>query len=62
MNRQPADPRQASDAPVTGAYGYAMANNYNGQPRPPIVFVSNGSARTVVRRETYEDLTRRDVE
>jgi diaminopimelate decarboxylase len=48
--------------PVTGAYGYAMANNYNGQPRPPIVFVSNGSARAVVRRETYEDLTRRDVE
>jgi diaminopimelate decarboxylase len=48
--------------PVTGAYGYAMSNNYNGQPRPPIVFVSGGSARTVVRRETYEDLTRRDVE
>jgi diaminopimelate decarboxylase len=48
--------------PVTGAYGYAMANNYNGQPRPPIVFVSNGDARLVVRRETYEDLTRRDVE
>jgi diaminopimelate decarboxylase len=47
--------------PVTGAYGHAMANNYNGQPRPPIVFVSGGEARVVVRRETYEDLTRRDV-
>jgi diaminopimelate decarboxylase len=47
--------------PVTGAYGHAMANNYNGQPRPPIVFVSHGEARAVVRRETYEDLTRRDV-
>ncbi|WCB95742.1 Diaminopimelate decarboxylase [Baekduia alba] len=47
--------------PVTGAYGHAMANNYNGQPRPPIVFVGGGEARTVVRRETYEDLTRRDV-
>jgi diaminopimelate decarboxylase len=47
--------------PVTGAYGHAMANNYNGVPRPPIVFVSGGAARAVVRRETYEDLTRRDV-
>ncbi len=48
--------------PVTGAYGYAMANNYNGIPRPPIVFCSNGDARLVVRRETHEDLVARDVE
>jgi diaminopimelate decarboxylase len=47
--------------PVTGAYGHAMANNYNGQPRPPIVFVGGGEHRAVVRRETYEDLTRRDI-
>jgi diaminopimelate decarboxylase len=47
--------------PVTGAYGHAMASNYNGQPRPPVVFVSGGEARAVVRRETYDDLTRRDV-
>jgi diaminopimelate decarboxylase len=47
--------------PVTGAYGHAMANNYNGQPRPPIVFVGDGEHRAVVRRETYEDLTRRDL-
>ena len=47
--------------PVTGAYGHAMASNYNGQPRPPIVFVGDGKARAVVRRESYEDLTRRDV-
>jgi diaminopimelate decarboxylase len=47
--------------PVTGAYGHAMASNYNGVPRPPIVFVSDGEARAVVRRETYEDLTRRDL-
>jgi diaminopimelate decarboxylase len=58
------DPRPGDliAVPVTGAYGYAMANNYNGQPRPPIVFASNGTHRAVVRRETYEDLTRRDVE
>jgi len=47
--------------PVTGAYGYAMANNYNGQPRPPVVFVRDGEARAVVRRETYDDLTARDL-
>ncbi|MEA2171711.1 MAG: diaminopimelate decarboxylase [Solirubrobacteraceae bacterium] len=46
--------------PVTGAYGHAMANNYNGIPRPPVVFVKDGVARAVVRRETYEDLTARD--
>jgi diaminopimelate decarboxylase len=48
--------------PATGAYGHAMANNYNGVPRPPVVFVSNGDARVVVRRETYDDLAARDVE
>ncbi len=47
--------------PVTGAYGHAMANNYNAVPRPPVIFCSGGDARVVVRRETYEDLTRRDV-
>ncbi|MEA2352505.1 MAG: diaminopimelate decarboxylase, partial [Thermoleophilaceae bacterium] len=47
--------------PATGAYGHAMANNYNGVPRPPVVFCSGGEAREVVRRETYEDLTLRDL-
>lgn len=47
--------------PVTGAYGYAMANNYNGVPRPPVVFCRDGTSRVVVRRETYEDLTARDL-
>jgi diaminopimelate decarboxylase len=46
--------------PATGAYGYAMANNYNGVPRPPVIFCAGGNARVVVRRETYEDLTSRD--
>jgi diaminopimelate decarboxylase len=48
--------------PATGAYGYAMANNYNGVPRAPVIFCKDGNARVVVRRETYEDLMRRDVE
>jgi diaminopimelate decarboxylase len=47
--------------PATGAYGHAMANNYNAIPRPPVVFCKDGQARTVVRRETHEDLTLRDV-
>jgi diaminopimelate decarboxylase len=47
--------------PATGAYGYAMANNYNGVPRPPVIFCKDGDARVVVRRETYDDLTARDL-
>ena len=47
--------------PATGAYGHAMANNYNGVPRPPVVFCRAGDARVVVRRETYEDMMSRDV-
>ena len=47
--------------PATGAYGFAMASNYNGVPRPPVVFCKDGDARVVVRRETFEDLTARDV-
>jgi diaminopimelate decarboxylase len=48
--------------PATGAYGHALANNYNGVPRPPVIFCRDGSARVVVRRESYDDLTARDSE
>ena len=47
--------------PVTGAYGHSMGSNYNKVPRPAVVFVAGGRARLVVRRETYDDLTRLDV-
>jgi diaminopimelate decarboxylase len=47
--------------PGTGAYGFAMASNYNGVPRPPVVFCKDGDARLVVRRETFDDLLSRDV-
>jgi diaminopimelate decarboxylase len=47
--------------PATGAYGHAMASNYNAVPRPPVIFCKDGDARVVVRRETYEDLTLRDT-
>ncbi|GHI01453.1 diaminopimelate decarboxylase [Neobacillus kokaensis] len=45
----------------TGAYGYSMANNYNRIPRPAVVFVENGNATLVVKRETYEDLIKHDL-
>jgi diaminopimelate decarboxylase len=47
--------------PVTGAYGYSMASNYNKVPRPAVLFVKDGTAQVVVRRETMEDLTRLDA-
>jgi len=46
--------------PATGAYGYAMANNYNGKSRPPVIFCRDGDAKVVVRRETWDDLLSRD--
>jgi diaminopimelate decarboxylase len=46
---------------ATGAYGYAMASNYNKMPRPPVVLVRDGRAEVVVRRETYDDLIRLDA-
>jgi diaminopimelate decarboxylase len=47
--------------PVTGAYGHSMASNYNKLTRPPVVFVRDGEARLVVRRETYDDLLACDL-
>ena len=46
---------------ATGAYTHTMASNYNGQPRPGIVFVKEGHSRVVTRRETYEDLLVREL-
>ena len=50
--------------PATGAYGHAMANNYNGVPRPPVIFCSGGDAPRCVRdgRETWDDLRRAAAE
>jgi diaminopimelate decarboxylase len=47
--------------PVTGAYGHSMGSNYNKITRPPVVFVADGTARLVVRRETFSDLLATDV-
>lgn len=58
-----ADPRVGDIllTPATGAYGHSMANNYNGMPRPPVIFCENGEARAVVRRESWDDLLTRDM-
>nr|AGC72376.1 diaminopimelate decarboxylase [uncultured bacterium A1Q1_fos_15] len=47
--------------PVTGAYGHSMGSNYNKVTRPAVVFVADGQARLVIRRETYADLVSCDV-
>jgi diaminopimelate decarboxylase len=55
------EPGDIVAVPVTGAYCFTMSNNYNGALRPPVIFVREGQARAVVRRETYDDLIARDM-
>lgn len=45
----------------TGAYGYSMASNYNRLGRPAVVFAKDGEARSIIRRESYEDQYRLEV-
>ena len=44
-----------------GAYGYSMASNYNGQPRPAEVLVEGHHGRLIRRRETLDDLLRNQI-
>ena len=63
--RSPLDAPAVGDllvVPATGAYCFTMSNNYNGNRRIPVVFARDGAARLVVRRETWEELSARDVE
>ncbi|MDQ1215515.1 diaminopimelate decarboxylase [Microbacterium arborescens] len=59
----PADvtPGDLLAVPATGAYCYSLASNYNYVPRPPVVAVSDGVARVIVRGETIDDLLARDA-
>ncbi len=59
----PADARVGDllATPVTGAYGRSMGSNYNAITRPPVVFVGDGDARLVIRRETFDDLLATDI-
>lgn len=56
----PTKPGEIIAVLATGAYGYSMASNYNRVPRPAVVFVENGQAQEVVRRENYADLISHD--
>lgn len=59
----PADirPGDLLAVPVTGAYCWSLASNYNYVPRPPVVAVRDGEARVIVRGETEHDLLARDM-
>lgn len=58
---QPVEPGDILAVLSTGAYNYSMASNYNRIPRLPVVFVKNGVAREVVKRETYEQIIGCDI-
>ncbi|MCO5234391.1 MAG: diaminopimelate decarboxylase [Chitinophagales bacterium] len=45
-----------------GAYGYSMASNYNSRYRPAEVFVLNGKAHLIRRRENFEDILSTQLE
>jgi diaminopimelate decarboxylase len=48
--------------PAAGAYGRSMASHCNDTPRPPVVSVLDGQVRTMLRRETLDDLLALDAE
>ena len=54
-------PRRAWAVLATGAYNYSMSSNYNRIPKPPVVFVKDGEARVVVKRESLDDIIRNDI-
>jgi diaminopimelate decarboxylase len=61
MPLQEAAPGDIIAVAATGAYNYVMASNYNRVSRAAVVMVSEGEARVVVRRESYEDLLKNDL-
>jgi diaminopimelate decarboxylase len=46
--------------PVSGAYQLSLSSNYNGSRRPAVMWLEEGKAKLIQRRETTEDLLRRD--
>jgi diaminopimelate decarboxylase len=59
---QPVRPGDVLAVLSTGAYNYSMALNYNRVPKPPVVMISSGKVRVIVRGETVEDMARLDVD
>ena len=62
MQLQPVEPGDLVAVFATGAYNYSMSSNYNRIPRPPVVMVSGGQSRVVVKGETLEDIIRNDLD
>ena len=61
INLPPLEEGHIIAVPVSGAYQLSMASNYNGAPRPAILWLHNGKAQLIQRRETHEMLWARDV-
>lgn len=63
-NTPVADPQVGDTLAVlsTGAYNYSMASNYNRIPKAPIVMIKDGKARLIVKRESYDDLIKNDLD
>lgn len=55
-----AQPEDILAVPVAGAYQLAMGSNYNGALKPAVLFIEENAVRVVQRRETLEDLIKRD--
>jgi diaminopimelate decarboxylase len=54
-------PGETLAIPVSGAYHLSMSSNYNGALKPAVVWLSDGQARLIQRRETLDDLIHRDM-
>ena len=59
---QPVEPGDILAVLATGAYNYSMSSNYNRIPKPPVVMIRDGKSRVVVKRETFEDIVRNDID
>lgn len=46
---------------ATGAYGYSMSSNYNKIPKSAVVMVSNGKAKLICRRQTFEEIIQNEI-
>ena len=46
--------------PVSGAYHLSMSSNYNGARRPTVLWLEEDHVKQIVRRETADDLLKRD--
>ena len=47
--------------PASGAYHLSMSSNYNGSRKPAVLWLEDGQAKIIVRRETVDDLLKRDL-